>query len=79
MRAIIRLCRSVVGHNHLAGTIQIVGTSIRVGIKIFSIVGDLGFGGGQIRGFEQWLLVGRGQRLLRRLKMLIEAWGRLRN
>lgn len=36
--AMTRLCRSVVGHNHLAGASHVVGTSISVGIKIFSIV-----------------------------------------
>lgn len=38
MRAIIRLCISEVGHNHLAGVSQAVGISIIVGIRIFSIV-----------------------------------------
>lgn len=37
-RAITRLCKSEVGHSHLAGDNQAVGTSIRVGIRIFSIV-----------------------------------------
>lgn len=36
--AMTRLCRSVVGHNHLAGVSHVVGTSMSVGIKIFSIV-----------------------------------------
>lgn len=36
--AMIRLCARVTGHRRLAGASQIVGTSIRVGIRIFSIV-----------------------------------------
>lgn len=36
-RAIIRLWAKVVGHNHLGGVSQVVGTSISVGSKIFSI------------------------------------------
>jgi len=36
--AIMRLWARVVGHSHFAGTIQVVGTSISVGIRIFSIV-----------------------------------------
>lgn len=36
--AIIRLWAKAVGHNHFEGTIQVVGTSISVGIRIFSIV-----------------------------------------
>merc|ERR1712035_236994 len=70
--AITRLCRSAVGHNHLAETSQVVGTSMRVGIRIFSIVEGLGFGGDRCRGFERWLLVGRALHLLRRLKMMRE-------
>lgn len=41
------------GHSHLAGANQVVGMSIRVGMRIFSIVGGLGFGGDQSHGFEQ--------------------------
>lgn len=36
-KAIIKLWARVVGHSHLAGDSQAVGTSMRVGIKIFSI------------------------------------------
>lgn len=49
----IRLCARVVGQSHLAGANQAVGISIRVGIKIFSIVKGLGFGGDQCRECEQ--------------------------
>ena len=40
MRATIKLCPRVVAHNHLVGVSQAVGISIRVGIRIFSIVVD---------------------------------------
>ena len=36
--AMMRLWARVVGHNHFDGTIQVVGTSISVGMRIFSIV-----------------------------------------
>ena len=39
-KAIIKLWDRVVGHSHFAGDNQAVGTSIKVGIKIFSIVVD---------------------------------------
>lgn len=44
------------GHSHLAGVIQVVGISIIVGIRIFSIGEDLGLEDGQSRGFVQWPL-----------------------
>lgn len=71
--AITRLCISVVGHSHLAGVNQVVGTSIRVGIRIFNIVGGLGFEGGLIHECGKWLLVKPVRHLLRRLKMPGEA------
>lgn len=37
--AIKRLWRRVVGHSHFLGTAQAVGRSIKVGMRIFSIVG----------------------------------------
>lgn len=43
--AMTRLWERVVGHNHLAGVSQAVGRSIRVGIRIFSIVRGLRFEG----------------------------------
>lgn len=36
--AITRLWARVVGHSHFEGTIHVVGTSINVGMRIFSIV-----------------------------------------
>lgn len=51
--AITRLCARVAGHSHLAGTAQAVGTSISVGIKIFSIAGGSGFVVGLFRGYGQ--------------------------
>jgi hypothetical protein len=47
-----------VGHSHFAGVSQAVGTSISVGIRIFSIVGGLGFVGDRSRGFGRLLLEG---------------------
>lgn len=47
--AIIRLCVRVEGHSHLAEVIQAVGTSISVGIRIFSIVIGLDSVVGQCR------------------------------
>lgn len=61
-RAIIRLWSKAVGHSHLVGDNQMVGMSIRVGIKIFSIVGGLSFVNDLNRGFGQWLQVGRVRR-----------------
>lgn len=55
-RAINRLWSRVVGHNHLVGAIQAVGTSIIVGIRIFSIGEGLGLVSDQSHGFVQWLL-----------------------
>lgn len=40
IRAMMRLCVSVVGQSHFGRVSQIVGTSISVGIRIFSIVED---------------------------------------
>lgn len=53
IKEMIRLYERVVDQRCLAGVIQIVGTSIIVGRRIFSIVVDLGFGVGLFRGFEQ--------------------------
>lgn len=49
----MKLWAMEVGHSHLGGVNQIVGTSIIVGIRIFSIVGGLGFGVGLCRVFGQ--------------------------
>lgn len=70
---------SVAGQSHLEGSSQVVGTSINVGMRIFSIVGGLGFVSGQFRGCEPWLLVVRAQRLLRRLRMPRGVLERLRS
>lgn len=77
IKATIRLWRRVVDHSSLIGVSQMVGINIRVGIRIFSIVVGLGFGGDQSRGYGQWLLVGRVLRLLRKQRMLIRVlvWG----
>lgn len=77
--AMIKLWVRAVGQSHLAGESQAVGTSIRVGMRIFSILRGLGFLGGLCRGFERQLLGGRGLRLPRKLKMPIIVWGLRRN
>lgn len=53
-----------------------MGISMIVGMRIFSIVGDLGFVFDQIRGFEQLLLEGQGLHLLRRRRKLEGEGGR---
>lgn len=67
------------GHNHLPGTNQVVGTSMRVGSKIFNIVGGLGFVDGRNRGFVQLRRGGLGLHLLHKLKKLGGEGGRLRS
>lgn len=79
MSAMIRLCARVVGHSHLAGVSQVVGTSISVGTKIFSIVVSLGFVDGRFRVFGRWLLAVLGPRLLHRLRRRAGAWGMLKS
>lgn len=50
-KAINMLWVRVVGHSHLLEVNHVVGRRKRVGIRIFSIVGDLGFVGGLSRAF----------------------------
>lgn len=57
------------GHNHLAGVSQAVGISIRVGMRIFNIVGGLSFLGGRSHGYGRLLLAVLGPRLLHRPRM----------
>lgn len=68
--AIIRLCVRAVGHSHLAGASQVVGTSMSVGIRIFSTVVSSGFVIGRFRVSGRWLLVVLGPRLPHRLRRL---------
>lgn len=75
--AISRLWAVVVVHNHAFGVSHVVGNSMSVGIKIFNIVGGLGFGGDLSRGCGQWQLGGQGPHLLRRLRMLAGVLGLL--
>ena len=49
--AINRLLVVVVCQSHFLGQVHESGISAKVGMRIFSIVGDLGFLGDQIRGF----------------------------
>lgn len=79
IRAMVKLCRRVVGHSHLDGTNQAVGMSIRVGIRTFSIVVSLGFVIGLYHGYGRLQLVMQGLRLLRKLKMRGAALGRRRS
>lgn len=41
-------------HSHFGEVVQIVGNSMIVGIRIFSIVGGLGLVGGLFHGFGLW-------------------------
>ena len=59
--------------SHFLWASQIVGKSISVGRRIFSIVGGLGFEGGLCYGFVQLQLVGQGRHLLHRLRKRGEA------
>ena len=77
--AITRLWPSVVGQSHLAGTTQVVGTSISVGIKIFSIVRGLGFVIGRSHGSGRLQLVELALRLLRRRKRQVIVLGMRRS
>ena len=73
--AMIRLWDRAADHNHLAGVSQAVGRSMRVGIKIFSIVGGLGFEGGLSHVCGLWLPVRQALRLPRKLRKPEEVWG----
>jgi len=67
------------GHSHLTGASQAVGINIRVGIRIFNIVGGLGFLGGRNHGYGRLLLAVLGPRLLHKLRMQEGIWGRLKS
>lgn len=71
--AMIRLWARVEGQSHFDGTSQVVGTSISVGRRIFSIVIGLGFAVDRSRECELWLLKVPAPRLLRKRRMLEEA------
>lgn len=58
-RATIRLCAVVDVHSHFDGENQIVGKSMIVGRRIFSIVKGLGIEGGLNHGSGLWQLAGR--------------------
>lgn len=73
--AMRRLWASVEGHSHFGFVNHVVGISIRVGIRIFSIVAGSGFGGGLSRVFVQQRLEGQDLRLLHKLRRPEEAWG----
>lgn len=63
----------------LVGIAQVVGMSMMVGIRIFSIVGDSGFEDGRCRGYGCWQLGGLDLRWPHKLKMPGVVWGRLRS
>lgn len=77
--AITRLCSNVVGHSHFLGVSQVVGTSIKVGIRIFSIVTGLGLEGGRYHGCELLRPVGLGLCLPHKLRMLAGEQGEQRS
>lgn len=72
-KAITRLWDSVKGQSHLGGASHVVGISINVGIKIFSIVADLGFGDDHFRVFEPLLPGARALHWLHMLRRREEA------
>lgn len=69
--AIRRLFSVARCHTQLRCESQVAGISMRVGTRIFSIGGGLGFVDDQFRGFEQLLLGGLDLHWPRRLKRLI--------
>lgn len=79
VRAIRRLLRSEEGHNHLGGVNHAARISMVVGIRIFSIVGGLGFVGDLIRGYGLWRLLKLVLHQLRMLRMLEGVMVRLKN
>ena len=77
--AINRLLAVVVVQSHFLEHVHVSGISAKVGIRIFSIVGGLGFLSGQIRGSVRWRRGGRGLRLLHRLKRPEGSWVRAKS
>lgn len=73
--AIIRLWVSVESHSCFGLHNVIVGNSIIVGSKIFSIVRDLSFVVDLNRGFVRMLLVGIGPCRLRRRRRIVLILG----
>lgn len=77
--AIKRLEVSVISHSVLIGANQIVGKSVMVGIKIFSIVEGLWLVSGRIRGCGRLLQVRLALCLLHRQKKQEAELVRLKN
>ena len=73
--AIIKLCVVVYVHSHLGVESQIVGNSMMVGIRIFSIVVSLGLVGDLFHGSGLWQLVKLILHWLHRLRRLAGRWG----
>lgn len=71
MVAIKRLWVVVLVHRSFWGDRRVVGRSIIVGRRIFSIVGGLDYVDDRIRGFVWRRLVWLGRCLLHRLRMLV--------
>lgn len=73
IRAMARLWKVVMVQSHFGEESQIVGNSIIVGIRIFSIVVGLRLVGGLSRGFGLWRLVRLVLLQLHRLRRLIRG------
>lgn len=71
VRAIVRLWKVIMVQSHFGGDSQIVGNSMIVGIRIFSIVVSLGLVGGLFREFGLWQLVRLVLLQLHRLRRLV--------
>lgn len=78
-KAMQKLWPRVVGQSHFGPDSQIVGRSIRVGSRTFSIGEDLGSEDGLCRECVRWQRGGLALRLLHRLKMLRGSSGLLRS
>ena len=70
--AISRLLTVAVCQSHFCGHVHESGISAKVGIRIFSIAGGLGFSGGRIRGSVRWRQELQDLRLLHKLRRLGE-------
>lgn len=79
VRAITMLWARIADQSHLDDINHAVGIKNKDGIRIFSIVGDLGFSGDLYHVFELWLRVGLDLHLLRRRRKLVLIKGRMNN
>lgn len=77
-KAIRNPCDRQVCQSRSLGVIKAVKASIARGIRVFSIVRGLVFGGGQSRACERRLPEGLARHLLRKLKKLALLMGQMR-